>query len=108
MASAANNKGEKEMTDDGKVKQLRKVADVEPMAPEQADLIAELTDLLKRARAGDLIGFVGVAILNDEVYSPLIAGGLYSVGDTYLQLHVVADMLKDGVTETADEDEDDE
>ena len=94
------------MTDDGKVKPIRKVAEVPPMTPEQTDLCSELADLLSRARTGDLVGFVGVAILNDEVYSPLIAGGLYSVGDTYLNLHVVADMLKDGVTETADEDED--
>lgn len=94
------------MTDDGKVKPLRKVADVPPMEPEQADLIAELTDMLAKARSGDLVGFVGIAILPEEVYSPVIAGGLYSVGDTYLWLHIVSDMLKEGALDSVDDEED--
>ena len=93
------------MTDDGKVKPLRKVADAPPLDPLQAELIADLTELLARARAGELTGLVGVVITSDEDIEPIIAGALYSVGDTFMHLHIVADMLKVGYTDE-DDDED--
>ncbi len=92
------------MSDDGKVKPLRKVADAPPLDPLQAELIADLTELLARARAGELTGFVGIAIANDEDIEPIIIGGLYSIGDVYMHLHIVADMLKDGYTDEDDEE----
>lgn len=79
------------MSDD-KIRAIKKTVELDP---EQAELLAELRNLLDRALRGEVIGLTGLVILGDEYeQEPLVTGRIWSVGETYLGLHNVADMVR--------------
>lgn len=69
------------------------VENQKPATEESVELIDTLTDMLTRARAGQLLGLAMVEIESDGEYTPLMAGDIGSIGEVYFALHKLAGTL---------------
>lgn len=85
---------------------MTKIADISApkVDPLQADLVARLQELLREARAGRLIGLVGVEVYEDEDGDQTIAeldeGYTLDLADVILALEYrAADLREDWVAE---------
>jgi len=79
------------------VKVLRPAAE---LSPEQAEFVADLRALLEDAIAGKVVGLVAITVTEGEECGYFLSGTLESIGETYLALHNLADMLRVGDLES--------
>lgn len=80
------------MSDD-KVKVLKKGPE---LSPEQLEFVAAIRSMLNDALAGKLVGFIGAVCDDEGETGYAVAGSFTSVGEMYLALHNVADMVRAG------------
>ena len=79
---------------------LQIIQPVAKLSPEQAEFVAFLRGLLDEALAGRLVCLVGVVCDHEGNTGYAIGGEFHSIGDTYLALHNVADMVRVGDLES--------
>ena len=93
------------MTDDGKVKQIRKVEPAPALTDDQQELAAVVREMLDQVLAGTVVGFAGIAVTKDNEYLPNI-GGEYDADAMIGSMWRCCRIIDDAAADAEDEDDD--
>jgi hypothetical protein len=73
------------------------------LSDEQQALLADLREIQERVIAGEVVGFVGVVVTEDDAYEPTVSGLMHidtALGSLYRLQRLLAD-----VADSVDDDE---